>query len=201
MYKLFFHLIFKRMDPEKAHHLAFRWIRLAVRIPVLRTFVAAALAPRYKELRTEALGLRMHGPFGLAAGFDKNAVAVDGMAMLGFGHVEIGTVTAQPQPGNPKKRLFRLVAGPRADQPHGLQQRGLRGRRRAPGRPHAGLPDRRRRQHRQDQGRPGGGGRRRLRDVHRAARRRTPTTSSSTSPRRTRPGCATSRPPRRCARC
>ncbi|MGY5126039.1 quinone-dependent dihydroorotate dehydrogenase [Streptomyces nigrescens] len=109
MYRLFFQLIFKRMDPEKAHHLAFRWIQLAVRIPVLRTFLAAALAPRYKELRTEALGRRMHGPFGLAAGFDKNAVAVDGMTMLGFDHVEIGTVTAQPQPGNPKKRLFRLV--------------------------------------------------------------------------------------------
>ncbi|GFE25554.1 MULTISPECIES: quinone-dependent dihydroorotate dehydrogenase [Streptomyces] len=109
MYRLFFQLIFKRMDPEKAHHLAFRWIQLAVRLPVLRTFLAAALAPRYKELRTEALGRRMHGPFGLAAGFDKNAVAVDGMTMLGFDHVEIGTVTAEPQPGNPKKRLFRLV--------------------------------------------------------------------------------------------
>ncbi|KAA6223055.1 quinone-dependent dihydroorotate dehydrogenase [Streptomyces albofaciens JCM 4342] len=109
MYSLFFKLIFQRMDPEKAHHLAFRWIRLAARIPVLRTFAAAVLAPRYKELRVEALGRRMHGPFGLAAGFDKNAVAVDGMAMLGFDHVEIGTVTAEPQPGNPKKRLFRLV--------------------------------------------------------------------------------------------
>ncbi|MFE7776020.1 quinone-dependent dihydroorotate dehydrogenase [Streptomyces sp. NPDC057445] len=109
MYKFFFNLVFKRMDPEAAHHLAFRWIRLAARIPVLRTFVAAALAPRHEELRTEALGLRMHGPFGLAAGFDKNAVAIDGMSMLGFDHVEIGTVTAQPQPGNPKKRLFRLV--------------------------------------------------------------------------------------------
>ncbi|WP_329153012.1 quinone-dependent dihydroorotate dehydrogenase [Streptomyces sp. NBC_01456] len=109
MYRLFFHLIFKRMDPEEAHHLAFRWIQLAVRIPVLRTFLAAALAPRHEELRTEALGRRMHGPFGLAAGFDKNAVAIDGTTMLGFDHVEIGTVTAQPQPGNPKKRLFRLV--------------------------------------------------------------------------------------------
>jgi dihydroorotate dehydrogenase len=109
MYKIFFNLVFRRMDPEKAHHLAFRWIRLAVRIPVLRTFVAAALAPRYRELRTEAFGLRMHGPFGLAAGFDKNAVAVDGMAMLGFDHIEIGTVTGEAQPGNPKKRLFRLV--------------------------------------------------------------------------------------------
>ncbi|MEV0125443.1 quinone-dependent dihydroorotate dehydrogenase [Streptomyces sp. NPDC050703] len=110
MYKLFFHLVFKRMDPEQAHHLAFRWIRLAARVPVLRTFAAAVLAPRHKELRTEALGLRMHGPFGLAAGFDKNAVAIDGMSMLGFDHIEIGTVTGEAQPGNPKKRLFRLVA-------------------------------------------------------------------------------------------
>ncbi|MEV1046569.1 quinone-dependent dihydroorotate dehydrogenase [Streptomyces sp. NPDC049916] len=110
MYKLFFRLAFQRTDAERAHHAAFRWIRLAARVPVLRTFVAAALAPRHRELRTEALGLRMHGPFGLAAGFDKNAVAVDGMAMLGFDHVEIGTVTGEPQPGNPKKRLFRLVA-------------------------------------------------------------------------------------------
>ncbi|MEU3085536.1 quinone-dependent dihydroorotate dehydrogenase [Streptomyces massasporeus] len=109
MYKYFFRLVFKRLDPEQAHHLAFRWIRLAARVPVLRTFLAAALAPRHKELRTEALGLRMHGPFGLAAGFDKNAVGIDGMAMLGFDHVEIGTVTGEPQPGNPKQRLFRLV--------------------------------------------------------------------------------------------
>ncbi|MCT9142790.1 quinone-dependent dihydroorotate dehydrogenase [Streptomyces violarus] len=109
MYKIFFSLVFKRLDPEQAHHLAFRWIRLAARVPVLRTFLAAALAPRHKELRTEAFGLRMHGPFGLAAGFDKNAVGIDAMAMLGFDHVEIGTVTGEPQPGNPKQRLFRLV--------------------------------------------------------------------------------------------
>ncbi|GAA2979124.1 quinone-dependent dihydroorotate dehydrogenase [Streptomyces fulvorobeus] len=109
MYRLFFQLVFTRMDPERAHHLAFRWIRLAARVPVLRTFVAALLAPRHEELRTEAFGLRMHGPFGLAAGFDKNAVAIDGMSMLGFDHIEIGTVTGEPQPGNPRKRLFRLV--------------------------------------------------------------------------------------------
>lgn len=109
MYSLLFRLLFRRMDPERAHHLAFAWIRFAARVPVLRTLVAAVLAPRHQALRTEALGLRMHGPFGLAAGFDKNAVAIDGMAMLGFDHVEIGTVTGQPQSGNPKKRLFRLV--------------------------------------------------------------------------------------------
>jgi dihydroorotate dehydrogenase len=110
VYALFFRLFFRRMDAERAHRMAFGWIRLAARTPVLRTFVAAALAPRYESLRTEAFGLRMHGPFGLAAGFDKNAVAIDAMAMLGFDHVEIGTVTAQGQPGNPRPRLFRLVA-------------------------------------------------------------------------------------------
>ncbi|MFD6418444.1 quinone-dependent dihydroorotate dehydrogenase [Streptomyces sp. NPDC060194] len=109
MYKLFFDLVFKRLDPERAHHLGFGWIRLLARVPVLRTFAAAYLAPRHRELRTEALGLRLHSPLGLAAGFDKNAVGIDGMAMLGFDHVEIGTVTAQPQPGNPPRRLFRLV--------------------------------------------------------------------------------------------
>ena len=109
MYPLIFRLGFRRMDPEKAHHLAFGWIRGTARVPILRTFAAAVLAPRHETLRTEAFGLRMHGPFGLAAGFDKNAAAIDGMAMLGFDHVEIGTVTAQGQPGNPKKRLFRLI--------------------------------------------------------------------------------------------
>lgn len=109
MYQLFFNLLFQRMDPERAHHLAFGWIRRVAGIPGLRTLVAAVLAPRHRALRTTAFGRRMHGPFGLAAGFDKNAAAVDGMAMLGFDHVEIGTVTAEPQPGNPKQRLFRLV--------------------------------------------------------------------------------------------
>jgi dihydroorotate dehydrogenase len=109
MYFLFFRLVFRRMDPERAHRLAFGWLRLTVRVPGLRALVAAVLAPRRPSLRTEAFGLVMPGPFGLAAGFDKNATAVDAMAMLGFDHVEIGTVTAQGQPGNPPERLFRLV--------------------------------------------------------------------------------------------
>ncbi|ANW21124.1 quinone-dependent dihydroorotate dehydrogenase [Streptomyces clavuligerus] len=109
MYRLLFDLVFRRMDPERAHHLAVGWIQRAASVPVLRTYIAAVLAPRHRELRTEALGLRMHGPFGLAAGFDKNAVAIDGLTMLGFDHVEIGTVTGLAQPGNPRKRLFRLI--------------------------------------------------------------------------------------------
>jgi dihydroorotate dehydrogenase len=109
MYQLLFRLLFRRMDPERAHHLAFAWIRGASRVPGLRGLVGAVLAPRRPELRTEAFGRRMNGPLGLAAGFDKNAAGIDGMAMLGFGHVEIGTVTGEPQPGNAPTRLFRLV--------------------------------------------------------------------------------------------
>ncbi|MCD0481191.1 quinone-dependent dihydroorotate dehydrogenase [Streptacidiphilus sp. ASG 303] len=109
MYRLLFDLLFRRMDPEKAHHLAFGWIRAASAVPGLRTLVRRVLAPRDPALRVTALGLDMPGPFGLAAGFDKNAVGIDGLAMAGFDHVEIGTVTGQPQPGNPAPRLFRLV--------------------------------------------------------------------------------------------
>jgi dihydroorotate dehydrogenase len=76
----------------------------------VRRLVAARLAPRHAELRVEAFGRTMPGPLGLAAGFDKNAEGIDGMAMLGFDHVEIGTVTGQPQPGNPRPRLFRLAS-------------------------------------------------------------------------------------------
>ncbi|GAA5018226.1 quinone-dependent dihydroorotate dehydrogenase [Kitasatospora paranensis] len=109
MYKLLFDLVFKKMDPEKAHHLAFFWIRLAASVPGLRQLVRLVLAPRDPALRTTALGLDLPGPFGLGAGFDKNGIGIDGLSMLGFDFVEIGTVTGEPQPGNPAPRLFRLV--------------------------------------------------------------------------------------------
>ncbi len=201
MYKLFFRLVFQRMDPEQAHHLAFRWIRLVARIH-------STAYVRRRRARAPPQGVADRGvrpadarSLGLAAGLDKNAVAIDGMSMLGFDHVEIGTVTGEPQPGNPKKRLFRLRGGPGADQPHGVQQRGLRGRQRAPGGPAPRLPDRRGRQHRQDQGRYRGGGRRRLREVDRAARPARGLPRGERGARRTRPACATSRRPRHCGRC
>ncbi|AUG75935.1 dihydroorotate dehydrogenase [Kitasatospora sp. MMS16-BH015] len=109
MYKLLFDLVFKKMDPEKAHHLAFFWIRLASSVPGLRHLVKLVLAPQDKALRTTALGLDLPGPFGLGAGFDKNGVGIDGLSMLGFDFVEIGTITGEAQPGNPAPRLFRLV--------------------------------------------------------------------------------------------
>jgi dihydroorotate dehydrogenase len=109
MYSLLFRTVFARMDPERAHRLAFGLIRLAARLPVLRPLLAARFAAPGRDLAVSALECGLPGPFGLAAGFDKNAEGVDGLATLGFGHVEIGTVTGQPQPGNPPRRLFRLV--------------------------------------------------------------------------------------------
>jgi len=103
IYRLLFRFVLRRMDPERAHHLAFGVIR---RLP---GFVRGLARP-HPSLAVEALGVRFPSPFGLAAGFDKEAGGIRGLGVLGFGHVEVGTITAVPQPGNPKPRLFRLVA-------------------------------------------------------------------------------------------
>ena len=108
MYRLLFSLVFSRMDPERAHHLAFRVIRVLPALGFGR-LVERSTAPS-RELEVRALGLRFPSPFGVAAGFDKDALAVVGLGHLGFGHVEVGTITALPQPGNERPRLFRLVA-------------------------------------------------------------------------------------------
>jgi dihydroorotate dehydrogenase len=99
-YDVLFEQALTRVDPERIHHAAFRAIRVAA--PVTGRAVRVPSAP------VRALGLTFPHPLGLAAGFDKNAVGIDGLAALGFGHVEIGTVTGQAQPGNPRPRLFRL---------------------------------------------------------------------------------------------
>ena len=99
-YDVLFEQVLKRIEPERIHHGAFRAIRAAR--PVTDRLVRTPSAP------VHAMGLRFPHPLGLAAGFDKNAVGIDGLAALGFGHVEIGTVTGEAQPGNPQPRLFRL---------------------------------------------------------------------------------------------
>jgi dihydroorotate dehydrogenase len=101
VYEAFFQSVFASMDPEKAHERAFAAIRAAS--PLTRRAIHVPSAPR------TVMGIEFPHAFGLAAGFDKNARAVSGLLGLGFGHVEIGTVTAQPQPGNPRPRLVRLV--------------------------------------------------------------------------------------------
>ena len=101
VYRAFFNAAFKSMDPEKAHELAFAAISRG-------RFASQGLSLGTSSPRT-VMGIEFPNAFGLAAGFDKNAKAVLGLLALGFGHVEIGTVTALPQPGNPKPRLFRLL--------------------------------------------------------------------------------------------
>ncbi|KDA06314.1 diguanylate cyclase [Microbacterium sp. CH12i] len=107
MYPLLFRVVLSRFDPEFAHHAAMAVIRV-LGVPPLSAATRAVTAPS-SDLRVSTLGLSFDSPFGVAAGFDKNAIGVRGLAALGFGHVEIGTITAIPQDGNPKPRLFRLV--------------------------------------------------------------------------------------------
>lgn len=107
MYRLLFTLILRRIDPERAHHLAAAVIRGIPRLR-LEGLVRRFTAP-HPSLAVRTLGLTFPSPFGVAAGFDKNGDMIRGLGALGFGHVEMGTVTAHAQPGNPSPRLFRLV--------------------------------------------------------------------------------------------
>jgi dihydroorotate dehydrogenase len=109
-YDVLFRRVLTHTDPERAHHVAFRAIR-AARLPLSggsRLVEWGNRDRREGDSRVQAMGLTFPNVLGLAAGFDKNAVGIDALAALGFGHVEIGTVTGEPQPGNPQPRLFRL---------------------------------------------------------------------------------------------
>src|SRR3972149_1988964 len=97
MYKLFRCLLFK-LDPETSHHLTLQLMRLGGIQPINAILAALFAAP---EKPVQAFGLTFKNPVGLAAGYDKDGVAVRGLSALGFGHVEIGTVTPKPQAGNP----------------------------------------------------------------------------------------------------
>ena len=96
------------LDAETAHRITFAALRVALAPPPVRALARRLLAPRDPALRVEALGLTFASPVGLAAGFDKDAAGFEQLGALGFGFVEVGTVTPLPQPGNPKPRLFRL---------------------------------------------------------------------------------------------
>ncbi|WP_268793339.1 MULTISPECIES: quinone-dependent dihydroorotate dehydrogenase [unclassified Rhodococcus (in: high G+C Gram-positive bacteria)] len=96
------------LPPERIHHLAFAAMVWVTRFAPLRALVARVLAVRDPALVTTAFGVTFPTPVGLAAGFDKNGHGVDAWGPLGFGFAEVGTVTAQAQPGNPQPRLFRL---------------------------------------------------------------------------------------------
>lgn len=108
MYKLIKPLLFS-MNPESAHHVVSGGLRKFCRLWGGKKLLRAAYGYNNSGLEREVFGIRFSNPIGLAAGFDKNAEYVEEMTALGFGFIEIGTVTPRPQPGNEKPRLFRLV--------------------------------------------------------------------------------------------
>lgn len=101
-------LIFK-LDPETAHHLVIRGLSLMQSVPTIQKQFQQKLTVHDDRLVSQCLGLTFPNPIGLAAGFDKHAHVYPGLAALGFGFVEVGTLTPRPQTGNPKPRIFRFT--------------------------------------------------------------------------------------------
>ncbi|UKM64759.1 quinone-dependent dihydroorotate dehydrogenase [Flavobacteriaceae bacterium GSB9] len=108
MYKSILRPLFFSFDPEKIHHFTFSLIKFTSKIPGFKSVFRSLYLVEDKKLERKLFGLNFKNPVGLAAGFDKNAVLYNELENFGFGFIEIGTVTPKAQPGNPKKRLFRL---------------------------------------------------------------------------------------------
>ena len=109
MYKVLIRPIFFLFDPEKIHHFTFAFIRLVCKIPGVTWLLKRLYVVNDVRLERKVFGLTFKNPVGLAAGFDKDAKLFNELNHLGFGFIEIGTLTPKPQDGNPKKRLFRLI--------------------------------------------------------------------------------------------
>ncbi len=108
MYKTLLKPLFFLRKPEEAHHLTVGLTKFIFNLPVVSSVVNSIFELDDPRLEREVFGLKFKNPVGLAAGFDKDAKVIDEMAMLGFGFIEIGTLTPKPQEGNPLPRLFRL---------------------------------------------------------------------------------------------
>ena len=108
MYKSVIRPILFLFKPEQAHHITVGLLRVAMKIPIINQLIEQRFTIENPALSRSLFGLTFRNPVGLAAGFDKDAKLVDEMQGLGFGFVEIGTLTPRPQNGNPKPRLFRL---------------------------------------------------------------------------------------------
>lgn len=108
MYKSLLKPLLFLKKPEAAHHLTFDLTKLTFNLPVVQSALKANFRLDDPLLEREVFGLKFKNPVGLAAGFDKDAKLINEMAMLGFGFIEIGTLTPKPQEGNPQPRLFRL---------------------------------------------------------------------------------------------
>ncbi len=110
MYRLIIRPFLFSIDPEKAHHLVFNFLKWFCRIPGVKTCLKLLYGVRDKRHAVNKMGLHFPNPIGLAAGFDKDAKLYHELSHLGFGFIEIGTLTPKPQPGNDKPRLFRIPA-------------------------------------------------------------------------------------------
>ncbi len=108
MYKVFIKPILFIFDPEWVHHTVFSTLKLIHRIPGMGNLIKGFYQVKDQRLERKLFGLTFPNPVGLAAGFDKDAKLYKELSNFGFGFIEIGTLTPKPQPGNPKKRLFRL---------------------------------------------------------------------------------------------
>ena len=107
MYLLLRSLLF-RLDPEQVHGLTLGLVRFAGNFPITNHLLRALFQVDDPRLEVEVFGVHFKNPIGLAAGYDKDGVAVKGLSCLGFGHVEVGTVTRRAQPGNPRPRIHRV---------------------------------------------------------------------------------------------
>jgi len=108
LYKNLVFPLLTKFDPERIHYFAMDCLTFACKIPGIKYLIKNILEVKSDSLHRYFLGLDFKNPVGLAAGFDKNALWIDELDCLGFGFIEIGTVTPKPQDGNPKPRLFRL---------------------------------------------------------------------------------------------
>lgn len=109
MYKYIIRPILFQFDAEKVHYFTFTLIKFTFKIPLIPFFIRKTYSIKDSKLEKTVLGIKFNNPVGLAAGFDKNALIYNEFADLGFGFIEIGTITPKAQYGNPKKRLFRLL--------------------------------------------------------------------------------------------
>ncbi len=107
MYNLVKKILF-RYDPEAVHYKVMNWLSKAYNVGLGKRYLESNYSIKHPSLQRTVLGLTFKNPVGLAAGFDKDAMFVDELACLGFGFIEIGTVTPKPQDGNEKPRLFRF---------------------------------------------------------------------------------------------
>lgn len=108
MYKNLLRPLLFRLDPELAHDFTLDWLSRAGRLPPLLSLLQRIYGNKVPALPVEAMGITFPVPVGLAAGLDKGARCINALSTFGFGHLELGTVTPKPQPGNPAPRMFRL---------------------------------------------------------------------------------------------